>query len=156
MLQQLLDLTDNERSYVDIQAKNNDQIVVLVNNMGGLSNVELGGIAAEICRQLGLDYQITPIRVIQGSFVTSLNGLGFSITLLKVVDTGLGDGKSMADLLDASSACAAWPVGKSSQAGVKAAFAETIDGKDNLSARPSNLRVDAQHFTRSSKVVCKR
>lgn len=43
-----------------------------------------------------------------GTFMTSLNGNGFSISILKLVETGLGQGKSMLELLDASQETIAW------------------------------------------------
>lgn len=41
--------------------------------------------------------------------MTSLNGNGFSISLLRLVDTGLGEGKSMLELLDAPHEALGWP-----------------------------------------------
>lgn len=40
--------------------------------------------------------------------MTSLNGNGFSITLLRIVDTGLGKGKDMISLLDAAHETTGW------------------------------------------------
>lgn len=41
--------------------------------------------------------------------MTSLNGNGFSISLLRLVDTGLGNGRSMLELLDAPHEALGWP-----------------------------------------------
>ena len=41
--------------------------------------------------------------------MTSLNGNGFSLTLLRVADTGLGPGMDMLALLDAPHETTAWP-----------------------------------------------
>lgn len=41
--------------------------------------------------------------------MTSLNGNGFSISLLRLVDTGLGKGKSILELLDAPHEALGWP-----------------------------------------------
>ena len=68
---------------------------------GGVSNLEIGGIVAEVHKQMKADYGIVPVRVIAGTFITSLHGLGFSVSVLKLEDTGLGAGKSMLELLDA-------------------------------------------------------
>ena len=106
MLLQLLDHNDPDRAWVT--RKPEDDFVLLINNLGGVSTLELAGITDEVHRQLERDYNVKPIRVIQGTFLTSLNGLGFSISLLKLVDTGLGSGKSFLELLDAPAEAVGW------------------------------------------------
>ncbi|CAI7652024.1 unnamed protein product [Penicillium pancosmium] len=106
MLRQLLDPNDSDRAYIKYTPK--DKFVLLINNLGGVSPIELSGILDEVHRQLTGSYNIKPVRVIQGSFLTSLNGLGFSISLLKLEDTGLGAGKSMLELLDAPAEATGW------------------------------------------------
>lgn len=106
MLLQLLDHNDPDRAWVT--RKPEDDFVLLINNLGGVSTLELSGITDEVYRQLDRDYDVQPIRVIQGTFLTSLNGLGFSISLLKLVDTGLGPGRSFLDLLDAPAEAVGW------------------------------------------------
>jgi triose/dihydroxyacetone kinase / FAD-AMP lyase (cyclizing) len=80
--------------------------VLLVNNLGGVSVLEMGGITNEVVSQLSKDYNIKPVRIISGTFMTSLNGLGFSISILKLQDTGLS--KSMLELLDAPAEASGW------------------------------------------------
>lgn len=106
MLRHLLDPNDSDRAYIKYTPK--DKFVLLINNLGGVSPIELSGILDEVHRQLTGSYNIKPVRVIQGSFLTSLNGLGFSISLLKLEDTGLGAGKSMLELLDAPAEATGW------------------------------------------------
>lgn len=107
MLAHCLDASDADRHFIDISA-DRDQVVLLVNNLGGVSVLELGGITNEVVEQLANDWDIKPVRVLAGTFMTSLNGMGFSISLLKVTDTGLGAGASMIELLDAPSEAAGW------------------------------------------------
>ena len=107
MLAQLLDQEDKDRAYVHIH--NSDSTVMLINNFGGLSNLELGAITTEVWTQLGRDYGLKPVRIITGVLNGSLNGLGFGISLLKLVDTGLGPEKSMLDLIDMPSEAIGWP-----------------------------------------------
>ena len=107
MLAQLLDQNDKDRAYVKIDKS--DQVLMIINNFGGLSNLELGSITSEVLNQLTGDWSIRPIRVYVGVFNGSLNGLGFGISLLKLVDTGLGQGKSMLDLIDAPAEGYGWP-----------------------------------------------
>jgi dihydroxyacetone kinase len=62
---------DKERSYVPFCGENQDQVIVLVNNLGGLSELELGSVAGEVSRQLkakGLSVQ----RLISGTFMVCL------------------------------------------------------------------------------------
>lgn len=106
MLKQLLDENDKDRAF--ITRKPDDKFVLLINNLGGVSTLELSGITDEVSTQLARDYNIKPVRTIQGTFLTSLNGLGFSISLLKLVDTGLGPGKSLLELLDAPAEAVGW------------------------------------------------
>lgn len=106
MLLQLLDHNDPDRCYVT--RKPDDKFVLLINNLGGVSPLELAGITDEVYRQLQQDYEVNMVRVIQGTFLTSLNGLGFSISLMKLVDPGFGAGKSMLELLDAPAEAVGW------------------------------------------------
>lgn len=106
MLAQLLDPNDKDRHFVHITKE--DKVVLLINNLGGVSNLEIGGVVAEVHKQLKEDWGITPVRVIAGTFITSLNGLGFSASILKIEDTGLGQGKSMLELLDAPAEAFGW------------------------------------------------
>lgn len=106
MLKQLLDENDTDRAFIKRQP--DDKFVLLINNLGGVSTLELSGITDEVSTQLARDYNIKPVRTIQGTFLTSLNGLGFSISLLRLVDTGLGPGKSLLELLDAPAEAVGW------------------------------------------------
>ncbi|RMZ77439.1 hypothetical protein DV738_g4411, partial [Chaetothyriales sp. CBS 135597] len=150
MLAQLLDPSDKDRHYVDV--KPSDQVVLFVNNLGGVSCLEIGGIVTELVKQLKETYSLTPVRVIAGTFLTSLNGLGFSATILKLQDTGLGPGKSMLDLLDYPAEAVGWaaPIPVSTweaAAHTEAMIAKNGDGRvDEPTAKAapksSSLRLD--------------
>lgn len=99
MLSQMLDSKDKDR--YSVEWNKDDKWALPVNNPGGLSILEQSAILDEVHRQLKADYGIVPVRVISGKFVTSLNGLGFSTSLLHLQDTGVGAGKSMLELLAA-------------------------------------------------------
>ncbi|EFX04314.1 dihydroxyacetone kinase [Grosmannia clavigera kw1407] len=109
LLRQLLDTDDADRAFLSLPAGSTD-VVLMVNNLGGVSVLELGGITAEVVRQLAANWQIRPVRVLSGTYMTSLNGLGFSISLLHAgVDTGLGpDGPSLLQLLDDPAEVTGW------------------------------------------------
>ncbi|KAG9505822.1 hypothetical protein J7337_002794 [Fusarium musae] len=104
MLKQLLDAADKDRAFVSIDSK---QVVLMINNLGGVSVLELGGITAEVASQLESSYNIRPVRILSGTFMTSLNGLGFSISLLNVVSPDF-EAPSMIELLDAPSEVVGW------------------------------------------------
>ncbi|OAA68753.1 dihydroxyacetone kinase [Niveomyces insectorum RCEF 264] len=110
MLRQLLDPADADRAFVRVPATAGGDVVLLVNNLGGVSVLELGAITAEVVAQLARDWHIRrPVRVLSGTYMTSLNGLGFSISLLNVVDTGLGpDGPTLLQLLDDPAEATGW------------------------------------------------
>jgi dihydroxyacetone kinase len=139
MLAQLLDQTDKDRAYLNV---NSNEVVLLINNLGGVSVLELGGITAEVVTQLEKNYGIRPVRVISGTFMTSLNGMGFSITLLNVVNTDIG-GPSMIDLLDKPTEATGWsaPVQKTTwEAKNTATMKDSPNG--GAAVKPSGLTMD--------------
>ncbi|KAF2759103.1 dihydroxyacetone kinase [Pseudovirgaria hyperparasitica] len=140
MLDHLLS-KDTDRNFLDITK--DDKVVLFINNLGGVSVLELGGITDEVCQQLDTTWDIRPVRVITGTFMTSLNGLGFSITLLRVQETGLGEGKEMLDLLDVPVEAAGWSSGVRSRIWderPQAVFDQDPDEDDDL--QPSNFTTD--------------
>lgn len=104
MLAHMLDPSDEDRNFLQVSGQ--DDVVLLINNLGSVSVLELGGITTEVAAQLESDYKIKPKRIISGTFMTSLNGLGFSISILKLESAGLGS--SMLDLLDAPAEATGW------------------------------------------------
>ncbi|KAL0254592.1 dihydroxyacetone kinase Dak1 [Diplodia seriata] len=141
MLSKLLDPTDTDRSFISISEK--DQTVLLVNNLGGVSPLEMGGITAEVVDQLEANWKIKPVRIISGTFMTSLNGLGFSISLLKVADTGLGSGNSFLELLDDPAEAPGWSAAIPSKTWEEKPTATlTEEGNGEEDSKPSNLQCE--------------
>lgn len=141
MLAHCLDATDKDRNFVNISS--DDDVILLVNNLGGVSVLELGGITNEVVEQLANDYKIKPVRILSGTYMTSLNGLGFSVTLLKVQNTGLGEGKSILDLLDAPAEATGWSAAITSETWQKRrASSKQEDILAEEEVPPSNLRLD--------------
>ncbi|KAI0967419.1 Dak1 domain-containing protein [Xylaria arbuscula] len=143
MLSQLLDKNDKDRAYLNV---NSNEVVLLVNNLGGVSVLELGGITAEVVKQLG-QWGVRPVRILSGTYMTSLNGLGFSITLLNVVNTDIG-GQSMIQLLDYPCEATGWsaPISKNTWE------AKNTNTREHSSAsgqgvKPSGLKADGAAFT---------
>ncbi|KAL2191805.1 dihydroxyacetone kinase [Thermothelomyces heterothallicus CBS 203.75] len=154
MLAQLLDPNDKDRAFVNV---NSNEVVLLVNNLGGVSVLEMGGIMTEVATQLEKSYNIRPVRILSGTFMTSLNGLGFSITLLNVVNTDIG-GPSMIELLDYPCEATGWsaPISKRTWEERNTATREegaSIGGE----TRPSGLKMDGttaqQALTRALEAV---
>jgi len=84
LIQTLLDLLlskSEERGFLLTQGSGKDKVVLLVNNLGGVSELELAGIAREATTALSAR-NVRVLRVISGTFMTSLNMPGFSLTLL--------------------------------------------------------------------------
>jgi triose/dihydroxyacetone kinase / FAD-AMP lyase (cyclizing) len=148
MLAQLLNTNDKDRAFSDIQK--GDEVVLLVNNLGGVSVLELGGITDEVVGQLRESWGIEPVRILAGTFMTSLNGLGFSVSLLKLKDTGLGKGRSMLELLDAPAEAVGWSAAvRTSTWGTKrsADAAPKHAAPDTEEARPSGIKSKSPFFT---------
>ncbi|KAI0413679.1 Dak1 domain-containing protein [Xylaria grammica] len=143
MLSQLLDKNDKDRAFLNV---NSNEVVLLVNNLGGVSVLELGGITTEVVKQLG-GWGIKPVRIISGTFMTSLNGLGFSISLLNVVNTEIG-GPSMIQLLDYPSEATGWsaPISKNTWEAKNTNKREDASTSDQ-SIRLSGLKADSTAFT---------
>lgn len=143
MLSQLLDKADKDRAFLNV---NSNEVVLLVNNLGGVSVLELGGITAEVVKQLG-EWGIRPVRILSGTYMTSLNGLGFSITLLNVVNTDIG-GPSMIQLLDYPCEATGWsaPISKNTWEARNTRTREDTAAFDQ-GIKPSGLNVDATTFT---------
>ncbi|GAP91416.1 putative dihydroxyacetone kinase [Rosellinia necatrix] len=143
MLSQLLDKNDKDRAFLNV---NSNEVVLLVNNLGGVSVLELGGITTEVVKQLA-EWGVQPVRILSGTYMTSLNGLGFSISLLNVVNTDIG-GPSMIQLLDSPCEATGWsaPISKNTWEAKNTNTREDAVTSDQ-SVKPSGLRGDATAFT---------
>jgi dihydroxyacetone kinase len=138
MLSHALSTADQDRSFSKITEK--DDVVLLVNNLGGVSPLELGGITNEVVEQLANEFKIKPVRILAGTFMTSLNGLGFSISLLRVADTGSA-GASILELLDAPAEASGWAAAISTSAwGKRSEAKEQEEQAAGEEIQPGNLR----------------
>ena len=137
MLEHCLDTKDADRGFLQVSPE--DGVVVLVNNLGGVSALEMGGITNEVLGQLESNWSITPVRVLSGTYMTSLNGLGFSISLLRTRDTGLGEGSSMLELLDAPSEATGWSAAVKTETWKRQRQATPPVIEQEAQWRPSNL-----------------
>ncbi|KAJ8487387.1 hypothetical protein ONZ45_g14362 [Pleurotus djamor] len=100
LLELLTSTKDEERSFLKFSdQKGIDDVVLLVNNLGGVSELEMGAIVYETRKCLG-DRGIRVQRILSGTFMTSLNMPGFSLTLLLLPHDNLEAGASSPTALD--------------------------------------------------------
>lgn len=67
LIDNLTSTTDPDRSYVPFEGKG-DRVVLLVNNLGGTSELEMGAVAREAAKVL-VSRDITVERIISGTFM---------------------------------------------------------------------------------------
>lgn len=91
----LTDLSDPDRAYINLEQ--GDEVVVLVNNFGGMSVLEMGALTDEFLNQIPL--HIKPVRIYTGMFETSLNAPAFSLTLCNLTATAKKAGFEVSELL---------------------------------------------------------
>ncbi|KAJ4346755.1 Dihydroxyacetone kinase 2 [Didymosphaeria variabile] len=105
MLSAILDQSNKERGFLNWN--NNTQFVLLVNNLGGLSKLELLAITDHVLHGSKTNFGMSPSRVYSGTYLSSLDGRGFSITLLALEQAHSAD---VFRLLDAPTSCVNWQV----------------------------------------------
>ena len=109
-LNMLLDENDSERYFAQFQT--GDEVGLLVNNYGGLSVLELSALTDEIQLQLSARWNIKPCRTIFGSYETSLNAPGFSISLCNLTGAAKQAKEEVATLVrqfDSTTTAVSWP-----------------------------------------------
>jgi triose/dihydroxyacetone kinase / FAD-AMP lyase (cyclizing) len=104
LLSLLLNKSDPDRSFVPFNPS--DETVLMVNNLGSISNLELSAFAGIAVDQLESTYGIKPTRVYVGTFMTALNGPGVSLTLLNL--SRLRDSKEVLRALDDKTTATGW------------------------------------------------
>ncbi|KDE09614.1 hypothetical protein MVLG_00021 [Microbotryum lychnidis-dioicae p1A1 Lamole] len=81
LMKWLTDVEDEDRAFLDFKNDGKDEVILLVNNLGGISEIELSVVVNEASKWLASKH-ITVERVLSGAFMTSLNLPGFSISLV--------------------------------------------------------------------------
>lgn len=145
MLSQLLDQEDRDRAFIKLANGSAAKVVLMVNNLGGVSVLEMGGVTAEVVAQLDKTWGVRPVRILSGTYMTSLNGNGFSITLLDAgVDAGVEGGVSLVQLLDDPCEATGWsaPISTETWDSKNSAAREGKAGEQE-EVQPSGLRMDA-------------
>lgn len=89
--------------------KEGDQVAILVNNLGGLSNFEMAILTRSLVNYLENDMKCVVRRVYAGSFMTSFDMQGASVSVLCLDDNEEG-GKNLSMYLDDSTSAPAFTV----------------------------------------------
>lgn len=89
-------------SYFSLQAEKHDQVAVLVNNFGKLSDFQFNLILAQLLNRL-ISLGLRPVRIIQGRFLTIKDTMGFSVSILKIKN------ENTLKWLDADTYVTNWP-----------------------------------------------
>lgn len=150
----LLSPEDKDRHYVDFDLKN-DEYVLLINNIGGTSSLELYIIAEHVVSNLPLSKK--PTRILISDFVTSLNAPGFSITLLNLSNISKsGNTKYSSDeivsFLDAPTNAPGWkPKSFSSKQWESTSDQYVESPMKEQQKLTSSLKVDGASFEKSLK-----
>ncbi|KAI5118762.1 hypothetical protein M0805_004848 [Coniferiporia weirii] len=71
------------RQFVQLKGDEADEVVLYVNNLGGISLLEMSAIVDEAVSQLA-SLNIHPSRILLSSYMTSLNAPGFSLSILNI------------------------------------------------------------------------
>jgi dihydroxyacetone kinase len=98
LLSTITDTSDKDRGFVPFKGDGNDSVVLLVNNLGGVSELELGAVGNEAVKWLRAK-GIVVKRFLSGTYMTSLEMPGFSITVLLLPRAG-ENGRSENDILE--------------------------------------------------------
>lgn len=116
MLPKLLDSSDKDRAFVPFNK--DDDVVLLVNNLGSISNFIMTSIAAITTDLLKEKYNIVPKKTIVGTVMTAFNGNGFSLTLLnaskcsKELHSKFTEIENVIDLVNTPTDAPGWPIGE--------------------------------------------
>ncbi|CAG7920768.1 unnamed protein product [Penicillium olsonii] len=107
MLDLLLNPNDEEHAFLGANAAHpSRRVVCLINNLGGLSSLETGALTSMVTYQLKSTYSIVPCRTFSGTFLSALDGRGFSITILSLDESE--DASMILNLLDEPTTAIGW------------------------------------------------
>lgn len=81
-----------------------DELLVLINNLGGTSNFEMSLLARSVITQLEKDAGCKATRVLVGSFMTAFDMQGASVSIMPLT----GDARDVLPLIDADTDAPAW------------------------------------------------
>ncbi|KAL8153555.1 LOW QUALITY PROTEIN: hypothetical protein V2J09_011315 [Rumex salicifolius] len=140
-----------ETGYVPITRGNN--VAVMINGLGATPMMELVITAGKVVPSLQLEHGLAVDRVYVGSFMTSLDMAGFSISVMKVDEAIL-------ERLDAPTKAPAWPVGSQGSrppAKLPIPVPQSLSAKsDQASSRPEVLSEEGHVLDIAIEAAAKR
>lgn len=181
MLNYIIDTTDTERSFLPYEHDGKDEVILLVNNLGGISELELSSIANDAVHALeSRRNKITVRRLMVGtvmvssshhliwsilssadvlSLQTSLNLPGFSITTLLLPRRGAKfSPDDLLKLWDAPASAPGWRFVSASEPGNPASWstpsAETVSGGGGKNGAAPLAHSDFGAFERAVAAAC--
>ncbi|KAL4960162.1 Dak1 domain-containing protein [Aspergillus stella-maris] len=135
MLKLLLDETNPEHGFLTFGQVPREQakIVLLVNNLGGISVLELQAIANIVVESLKTEYGIAPCRMYVNTYLTALDAPGFSITLSNLSSSASISDGDLLSLLDEPVKISSW-----SPSQVPAEALEEVEAAEIQSKKPQS------------------
>ncbi|PYH76298.1 dihydroxyacetone kinase [Aspergillus uvarum CBS 121591] len=147
MLDQLLEQEDEDRAYV--RFNDAEDLVLMVNNLGGISNLEFSAMTKVVVGRLS-NRSLHPRRVYAGAYMTSLDGKGFSITLLKA-------SKAMIQALDAPASTPGWTAHQHLETSPVARRLSVVEEQaERMDSGSSRLKVDNRSLSAAISRACHR
>lgn len=92
----------NQTSSTHLSLKQGDYVAVMLNNLGAISNLEMGVLTNEVVKQLEENYRVSVRRFYSGHFFTSIEMPGILISVLRLTST------EIAAYLDAETTTTGW------------------------------------------------
>lgn len=127
-------LNENDKDRAFLKFDKDDDPVLFINNLGGISQLELFAALDETIDQLAKTYNMHPSRVYCNSYMTSLNAPGFGITLVKHKPVTKAAGVDLLELLDDPTDAYAWTGVQRGWPGKRDRAAEDKEAEERLAA----------------------
>ncbi|WVN85868.1 dihydroxyacetone kinase [Cryptococcus depauperatus CBS 7841] len=156
MLSRIVDTTDKDKSFVPFKNDGTDEVVLLVNDLGAVSELEMGGITNEAVKWLQ-SKKIKVRRVFSGTYMTSLNMPGFSLTLLllpSASEKSLYSSLQILEYIDSPASAPGWKWHAAKEPGILGDKVEEVHvptKNDNVSLPPVDSETFLAAITRSCK-----
>jgi len=108
LLKMILDTSDKERGF--FKYNHGDKIVLMINNLGGVPVIEEKNILFNTLETLKTKYNIKPVRIYTGRYITSFNAQIFTISLFNATTatTQKFDLETIFKFLDAKTDAVCW------------------------------------------------
>lgn len=154
MLKMVTDTSDKDRAFVDFKHDGKDEVVLLINNLGGISELEISSIANDAVLELEKS-NIKIQRIIIGAVMTSLNLPGFSLTTLLLPRKGdKYSPERILQLLDAQASAPGWKYMVAGPPGVPEAAKEASPPKPVTAGGNPVSHTDFALFEKSVTAGC--